>query len=86
MQLRDETRFQEVAWDSEGKWCGDGKEPRLFPKLQRKHQCRRARECGRFVCYHCGRCVPWCFGASGNALESVLCDDCWCALPAVYKS
>ena len=66
---------REKAWDAKGVWCGDGGEPKLFPKLDRTHQCGRRewKHCGRFVCSSCKRCVPWCFGGDGT-----LCDDCWC--------
>jgi hypothetical protein len=74
----------EIAWDGHGRWCGAGKEPRVFPMLNRKHQCGGDRECGRFICYLCKRCTPWCRGGSGA--KPLICDDCWCELPEIYKS
>lgn len=38
------------------------------------HQCDPDRTCGTFICEHCERCVPWCFGAADEYPE--WCDDC----------
>lgn len=76
---------REIAWDGGNKWCGDGGEPRLFPKLHALHQCggfskgrRIARsDCGRFTCSKCHKTKPWCHG-SADELAPTWCDDCWC--------
>lgn len=70
----------EIAWDANGKWCGTGNEPRLFPALARKHRGCRPRECGRFICSTCKACVPWCFGGDGTE-----CDDCWAKNQAIPR-
>jgi len=70
----------EVAWDGDGRWCGDGPAPAGgIPLLGVPHvrSCGGG-SCGTFVCFWCRRAVPWCFGAGGDdGLDGRLCDDCW---------
>lgn len=75
----------EIAWDGDGKWCGDGAEPAGgCPQLVVEHTTAcRSPECGTFVCAWCRRAAPWCFGAGGDdGLDGRLCDGCWCELHA----
>jgi len=86
-QWREFVPAREIAWNGDGKWCGAGAEVEPRPELVLEHQCGELgeprAECGRFVCSHCQRCVPWCFGGEGT-----LCDDCWCEirLPRIKRA
>jgi len=67
----------EIAWRESGSWVGELAQPRAMPELDVGHQCVSPDDCGRFVCIWCRRCMPWCFGSTGeNELQSALCDDC----------
>jgi len=67
---------REIAWNRDGKWCGEGVEVQPMPALAVPHgECwlePGSADCGRFVCSACSRCVSWCCGGEGTR-----CNDCW---------